>query len=64
VGQYNLTQDRDKRQAAHSKETLVVRGFDECAPVTSAIRGRPYVLVVMDNFIINCCSPVLIVREG
>ena len=79
VGQCNLTQDRDKRQAAHSKQTLVVLGFDNCVPVTSAIRGRAYVLVVMHdswyvhlcycdcashNFIINCCSRVLMVREG
>jgi len=74
VDQCTLTRDRDKQRTAHSKQTLVVRGFDDCTPVTSAIHGRAYVLVVMHNswyvhlcycdctshsFIINCPGRVM-----
>lgn len=46
VHQLNLTGDRDRdrdtdtRQAAHSNQNLVVRGFDHRGVVPSVIRGR------------------------
>ena len=56
MDQCDLTQDRDKRQAAHSKQSLVFRGFEDGAPIASAIRGRTYVLVVMhDSWYVHLC---------